>query len=358
MKRLKVGLVGCGHISATHLKAWAKARSCDCRGLFDPHTETAERLARRFGVERVYSDLEELVAESDVVDVCSPPGTHAEIALQVLAAGRHLLIEKPLVIDVGDWDRISALHDPERATITVVHNQKFLRSIRRAKRWVDDGAIGHIIRLSRKFLTSPTTDRMLGGDDHWSHGLPGGRWFETLPHALYTIFQFAGPLEPAAVTAIATDEAPRGVKADEVVVTLRGKRCLATIHYSAHCEPNRRVFVIRGSKGTIEIDRLADVATLSRVRDRPWKRAVGLPFLEAAGDLAKMVPDRLGYLSHRVRGATPHAGLIRSLDLHLTGSGPPPTPFEEIDYVVRNSARIGAEIDRAVGVAAATKADS
>lgn len=346
MKRLKVGLVGCGHISATHLKAWSKAKTCFCHGVLDPDMALATRQARRFSVPRVFTELEELIAECDVVDVCSPPHTHADIAIKVLEANRHLVIEKPLVIELSDWERISALQAASAATITVIHNQKYLRSMRRAKRWVDRGRIGNVIRVSRKFLTSPATDRMLGGDPHWSHELPGGRWFETLPHALYTIYQFAGPLEPATVTAVSSPRAPRGVSADEVIVTLRGRRCLASISYSAHCEVNKRILVIRGTKGVITIDRLGDVALLSRLRDRRWKRALGVLFLEAVAAVLRLIPDRLGYLYGRLRGDTPHAGLIKSLDRHLGGSGPPPTPIEEIDYVVRNCDWIGREIDR------------
>ncbi len=346
MKGLKVGLVGCGHISTTHLKAWSRTAVCHCHGVFDPNAALAAQRARQFGIPRVFEGIEDLLEECDVVDVCSPPGTHAEIAIQVLEARRHLVIEKPLVIDVDDWDRLLALQTASPVTITVIHNQKFLRSIRQAKKWVDAGSIGDVIRISRKFLTSPTTDRMLGGDAHWSHALPGGRWFETLPHALYTIYQFAGPLEPASVTATSSLHAPRGVSADEVIVTLRGERCLATIHYSAHCEMNKRMFVIRGSEGVITIDRLGDVATLSRVRDRPWKRAAGVPYFEAGTVLLRMIPDRIAYLYHRLRGDTPHSGLLEALDSHLAGAGPPPTPLDEIDYVVRNSSWIGREIDR------------
>lgn len=346
MREFRVGLVGCGHISATHLKAWRKTEGCQVAGVFDASKDLAEKRARDFSIKKIYDDLDSLIAESDVVDVCTPPQTHSEIARRVIEAERHLVIEKPLVTDVSDWDRIPKLVSQSPSTITVVHNLKYTHSTQLAKRWVDEGRIGDVIGITRQFLTNPETDRMLVGNTHWSHRLPGGRWFETLPHELYLIHYFVGPLQLSDVTAIHTPKAPAGAPADEVLITLRNERCLATIHYSANCRLNRRMLMLYGTEGVITIGMLGDAPFLSRIKDRRWKRVIGVPFMEAGLMLLRMIPDRSSYLLRRLRGETPHVGLIRALGQHLHGQGPPPTPLDEIDYVVRNCDKIGREIDR------------
>ncbi len=342
--------MGCGHISVTHLKAWEEAGGCRLAGVFDLDPDLAAKRARDFGPAQVHASVDELLAAVDVVDVCTPPQTHAAIATQVLEAGRHLVIEKPLVTALEEWEALSELARRSAGKIAVIHNLKYAHGIQQAKAWVEAGKIGEVIRLQREFLTDPGSDRMLVGDRHWSHRLPGGRWFETLPHELYLTHYFAGPLELESVVARQTGSGPSGAPADEVMITLAGPRSMATIHFSAHCKTNRRVFSVQGSEGRIEVDVLSDFAHLSRVGDSKSGRAFGRPLADAMGTLLGSLPNRLGYLRRRWAGQTPHASLIRAFARHLQGHGPEPTPFEEVDYVVRGSDRIGREIDRQLAI--------
>jgi predicted dehydrogenase len=132
------------------------------------------------------------------------------------------------------------------------------------------------------------------------------------------------------------------------MITMAGAKTLATIHFSAHCRTNRRVFAIQGSEGRIEVDILSDTAHLSRLRDSKRGRAIGRPNLDAMAGLLAALPDRCSYLFRRMQGKTPHYNLIHAFADHLQGRGPEPTPFEEVDYVVRGCDQIGREIDRQV----------
>ncbi|MCI0645010.1 MAG: Gfo/Idh/MocA family oxidoreductase [Chloroflexi bacterium] len=349
MVEYKVGLVGCGHISGAHLRAWARTEGGRVQGVFDLNRELAEKRAREFKIATIYEELEQLIAECDVVDVCTPPQSHGRIARQVIAAGQRLVIEKPLVTDMADWEEMARLLAGSPDKITVIHNLKFSHSVQQARRWVHEGRIGRIIRVQREFLTSPEADRMLAGNSHWSHQLPGGRWFETLPHELYLTHYFAGPLELAGVSTAHTDQAPAGAPADEVIITLKNGQCLATIHFSANCRQNRRVFTVQGTEGTITVDILGDFATLTTSQDRRWKRSIGGVTLLASGaTMLRWLPDRSRYFWRQLQGETPHTRIIRAFDEYLQGQGPVPTPLDEVDYVVRNCERIGREIDRQV----------
>ena len=361
MADYKVGLVGCGHISVTHLKSWKKTPGCKVIGVSDLDRSLAEKRVKDFNIPTIFEDLDALIAACDVVDVCTPPQTHHWIAKKVLAAGKHLVIEKPLVTAVSDWDEMAALLAESGKKITVIHNLKYSHSIQQAKQWLDEGRIGQVIRIQREFLTSPSTDRMLVGNSHWSHKLPGGRWFETLPHELYLTHYFAGPLELESVAAVHTANAPAGAPADEVLITLKNGRSMATIHFSANCEQNRRVFTVIGTEGMITVDILSDFATLTRPRDAQNKRAVGRPLIEAGKTVLRSVPDRAAYLQRRLAGDSPHSSIIQAFGRYLQGQGPVPTPVDEIDYVVRNCDKIGREIDRQlaeIGVIEAVGSDS
>lgn len=347
---MNVGIVGCGLISEAHIKAWQRTPGFTVRGVIDTNAEQAQNRAREFKIETIYDRLDRLIAECDVVDVCTPPQSHASIAEQVIAGGRHLVMEKPVVTNLADWERIASQVSQGKSKLAVIHNVKFARSVQLAKRWVDEGRIGEVIRIHREFLTDPSTDRMLVGENHWSHKLPGGRWFETLPHELYLTHWFAGPLEVASVTALRTPRAPSGAPADEVMVVLRGDRCISTFQFSANCQENRRTLTIQGTTGRISIDLLSDFADLSTHSDSKLKRAFGHAIMDAGKTLLRAAPDRGTYGYQRLRHQqSPHLRIIQCLGRNLQGQGEEPTPFAEVDYVIRMGDRIAKEIDRQVG---------
>jgi predicted dehydrogenase len=350
MTQFTVGIVGCGLISNAHLDAWSKTAGFTVRGVFDTRHEQAQAQASKFAVKQVYDRLDQLVDDCDIVDVCTPPQSHAAIAEMAIAAKRHLVMEKPVVTHVAEWDRLAQRIAESKTKIAVIHNIKFASSVQTAKRWVDEGAIGDVIRVQREFLTHESSDRMLVGQGHWSHSLPGGRWFETMPHELYLTHWFAGPLELSNVTAVCSPSAPVGAPADEVVVTLAGKQAISTFHFSANCRENRRTLMIQGTKGRIFVDLLSDFATLSRRGDSKMRRAFGRVFAEAGTTLLRAIPDRGRYGFEKLRKISPHAKIIGLLGKHLQGEAEEPTPLPEVDYAIRMGDRVGREIDRQVAV--------
>ena len=128
-----------------------------------------------------------------------------------------------------------------------------------------------------------------------------------MPHELYLTHWFAGPLDLSSVTAVRTESAPPGARADEVVVVLRGKRCIGTFQFSASCQQNRRTLTIQGTTGRIAVDMLSDFASLSTQGDSKLKRAVGGAIIEAGKTLLRAAPDRGRYGIERLAGReSPH----------------------------------------------------
>ena len=112
MNGLRVGLIGSGFIAKQkHLPAWerldAKAKVV---AICDPRVPEAQELARLHSIPKVYGDFGEMLKAErlDAVDICSPPRTHAELAIRSLEAGAHALIEKPMAIGTAECDKIIA----------------------------------------------------------------------------------------------------------------------------------------------------------------------------------------------------------------------------------------------------------
>jgi predicted dehydrogenase len=104
-RRLGVGIVGCGEISVAHHRAYrALPDHVELVALSDVVEATARRRAQEFGVERVYPDYHDLIADRrvDVVAVCTPHYLHASVAIAAAEAGKHVLVEKPMAMNVGE----------------------------------------------------------------------------------------------------------------------------------------------------------------------------------------------------------------------------------------------------------------
>jgi predicted dehydrogenase len=203
LEALRVGLIGSGFIARQkHLPAWkklgAKARVV---ALCDPQVAQAEELARTYEIAKVYHDFREMLEAErlDAVDICSPPRTHAELAIQSLEAGAHALIEKPMAIGTAECDRVIAASKQAGKKICVAHSDLFYPSFLKARELLKEGAIGEL-RGMRIFLSTPV-DYITSKPEHWAHNLPGGVIGETGPHVIYMTLAFINPIREVRVAA-------------------------------------------------------------------------------------------------------------------------------------------------------------
>jgi predicted dehydrogenase len=200
---LRVGLVGSGFIARQkHLPAWERLGSrAQVVALCDPQVAQAEELARIHRIPKVYGDFQEMLEAErlDAVDICSPPRSHADLAVRSLEAGAHVLIEKPMAISTGECDRIIAASESTGRKICVAHSDLFYPSFLKARELLKRGTIGEFQGM-RIFLSTPV-DYITSKPAHWAHKLPGGVIGETGPHIVYMALAFINPIKDARVQA-------------------------------------------------------------------------------------------------------------------------------------------------------------
>lgn len=155
---LGVGLVGCGEVvERHHLAALAQVRELELVALADPDPAALERCASRAGVGRRYSGHEALSADPavEVVGVCAPAESHVEVAAAALAAGRHVLIEKPPALGLDEWDRLIEVGATGPCAALLGVNMRRLPSVMAARELIGSGALGEV----RAVQTTLTGDR-------------------------------------------------------------------------------------------------------------------------------------------------------------------------------------------------------
>lgn len=137
--------MGCGTIGPSHLAAYAGTQRAELVGVADVVEERAAALAERFGPTRSYASAEHLLREHrpDIVSVATPPGTHAELAEEILAAGCSVLLEKPPCLTLSQLDHLLRQEASSDGQIYVVFQHRHGSGARRAHRLLGEGALGH-----------------------------------------------------------------------------------------------------------------------------------------------------------------------------------------------------------------------
>lgn len=104
MQTIRIGLIGGGMVANLHLKALAKDPRAEIRWLADLSEPARKATGEAFKIAHLTADYRQMLGDGqlDAVIVCTPPKTHVKIGLDVLAAGKHLLMEKPLATSLDD----------------------------------------------------------------------------------------------------------------------------------------------------------------------------------------------------------------------------------------------------------------
>jgi predicted dehydrogenase len=139
-------LVGAGVIGAHHARVASElAERLELVAVVDHSRERAERLAADFGGQPFTSLSDALAAtEIDLVTVCTPTGRHAEVALEALSAGKHVLIEKPAEVTVAKTDEIIAAQQRAGTQVGVISQHRFDPSTEIAVAAIARGELGRL----------------------------------------------------------------------------------------------------------------------------------------------------------------------------------------------------------------------
>lgn len=161
---LRVGMVGHAFMGAAHSHAWRTAgrffdlpRRVEMAAVCGRDAESVRASAERYGWESYETDWRALVArpDIDVVDICTPGDSHAEIALAALAAGKHVLCEKPLANSVEEAEEMAVAAEEARAAgvrSMVAFNYRRVPALALARQLVADGRLGRIHQVRAQYL--------------------------------------------------------------------------------------------------------------------------------------------------------------------------------------------------------------
>lgn len=347
----KLALIGTGYIAEkAHIPAWKRlSPEVEFAAICDQDLDRAESLAERLGIPAAYDDVGEMLADvqPDIVDVCTPPHSHADIAIRSLMGSAHVLVEKPLALTVEDCQLIIDSENLSGKRVGVVHSELFYPPIIEAKRRIESGEIGAVTGV-RMFRSTPV-DTVIPDPAHWTARLPGGAIGETGPHVVYTAQSFVGPiLEVSALGRKMLREYPWSPYED-YRLELIGERATASAvvtytnrHSAAHID-------IWGTEGMLRIELQSRVLVNYR-RQGSSPRSIGASALREAASITTSV----GRTAARMLAGThesPHHVLIRQFfEAVRAGKEPPVTAADGLETVrVMEEIALQLEAQAAIG---------
>lgn len=146
-RKLRFGLIGCGGVGPTHAGALLRIDDAEIVAVADLIPDRAKDLAAKVGISKVYHSDEEMLADAEIDVVClaTESGKHAEHAVRAMKAGKHVVVEKPMEINLPACDRMIAVQRETGMKLTVISQHRFDAATIQVKEAIDGGMLGKII---------------------------------------------------------------------------------------------------------------------------------------------------------------------------------------------------------------------
>ena len=167
---IKIGILGCGKIAQVrHIPEYAANPDCQLVGFYNPTKSRAEDMAAKYGG-LAYDTAEELLAnpEIDAVSICAANYAHAELSIQALNAGKHVLCEKPMAVTIEDCEAMLAAAEKAGKRLMIGQNRRLAKAHLCAKELLEQGEIGKVVSFRSSFgHGGPETWSISPGKDTW-----------------------------------------------------------------------------------------------------------------------------------------------------------------------------------------------
>ncbi|HSE74348.1 MAG TPA: Gfo/Idh/MocA family oxidoreductase [Dongiaceae bacterium] len=273
---VRIGIIGYGMMGKAHSYGYREAprlRELPVRPrlqvISGRRRELVEKAAAAYGVEEVTTDWRKIIERKDIdiVDICTPPGTHAEIAATAAAAGKAVFTEKPFAIDYADGKK--AVDAAQRAGVlnAVGFNYRRLPAVSLMKRMIDEGAVGKVQLWRGCWLSDEFVDpqipfdwrfeRKMGGTtiaDLGSHMIDMALWMvgevsEVSAQSATFVPERANPEKPGAKRSVEIDDA-----SSALMNFANGCRGVLEMARTCVRRPCDFTVEVNGTKGTLRFD--------------------------------------------------------------------------------------------------------
>jgi len=258
MNEYTVGIIGYGYVAtARHIPSYKKDKRTKIVSIVGPHKREAKTISHKSGIPLFFDNLDEMLdLNLDIVSVCTPPGTHADITIKALKKGCNVLVEKPMAMNTNEVNKMIQASRRYNKSLCVCHNFLFSRSMQKVDDMLINDEIGEVQNISAIQLSS--TKRNL---PEWYHSLPGKLFFDEIPHMIYIMRKFLPDLNIKDVSEV---HLTREYPSNNFYVNFNSNTIFATLKMIFNAPCSEWKVIVVGTKKVILIDLFRDsLITLS-----------------------------------------------------------------------------------------------
>ncbi len=137
MSKLNIGIIGTGHMGQYHVNVAVSIPKINVSGIYDVDNQKLQEISNKFLV-KPYSNLDDLIQESDALIIAVPTKYHYEVAKKCLLAGKHVLVEKPMTETISQAEELVELAQRQDLILQVGHVERFNGAILEIKKIIDN----------------------------------------------------------------------------------------------------------------------------------------------------------------------------------------------------------------------------
>lgn len=252
---MNFAIVGCGHIARKHAEAMKQISNSKLVAVCDKINENMTNYVREFGA-TPYKEYKMMLQDPsvDIVNICTPSGTHASLAVQAAAAGKHVVLEKPMALNLEDADQIIRACGENNVKLTVVHPNRFRPAVTEVRELLDDGRLGRLSHAAATVRWNRNQEYYDSATWRGTRSMDGGVLMNQAIHNLDLLLWMLGPIEE--IQAYAATRL-RQIESEDVAVAVvkfasgtLGSIEAATTIYPRNLEESLSIF---GERGTVQL---------------------------------------------------------------------------------------------------------
>jgi predicted dehydrogenase len=148
MSKLKLGVIGTGHLGKLHTKMFRSIENCELIGIYDSNLDQAKAVSEEFGVPSVTS-LEDLLSKVDAVSIAATTTAHHILAKKCFEKGVHVFIEKPITATIKEAEELVEISEMKKLNLQVGHIERFNPALVAMEKYINDPKFIQTDRLAQ-----------------------------------------------------------------------------------------------------------------------------------------------------------------------------------------------------------------
>lgn len=253
---INVGIIGCGKIGSKHLSFLSNINEIKVNAVCDIIRERAEKASKNVKT-NAYSDYADMIKKEnlDLVHICVPNGLHAKIAMDCLNAGKNVLVEKPMAMNIDECRKMIEAADKNKKRLFVVKQNRFNKPITLLKEALNNKKLGKIYMIECNVLWNRRPEYYQEAEWRGTKEMDGGALLTQVSHFVDMMQWFGGEVE-SVYAKMDNHNHPEIEIEDTGAMIIRFKNgIIGNLNYTT-CIHDKNIegsITVLGTKGTVKV---------------------------------------------------------------------------------------------------------